>query len=229
MKTFSLSYYRALRLQVVFSILLGSTTTVLWCWLVAAAEPCYATGGTYSSASVWRPVENQAAWSAWQGCNGLDCVLAYMKKSGAGIESMNFVRKLNGEGYLAAFKETGHVDLGRVEFPTLANTNGAFVLLNGSPLFVSTELKYNELDISRDPNYSRLKKEYTELELWPAGADFISVHTRSSGGQRFIFSYYLVNGCHACAVPWNARVAFDFGKNGKFQGTKVLKLIPRKR
>src|SRR5262249_24454070 len=103
MKIFTVFYHRTPRFQVVFVILLGSAMAVLWCGLVAAGQSNHVTVGTYSSASVWRPVEEQAAWSALQKCDGLDCVLASMKKSGAGEEPMNFVRKLSGEGYLAAF------------------------------------------------------------------------------------------------------------------------------
>lgn len=213
-----------------------------------ASKPVSSKGDTYSSASVWSP-EAENYLSAWQGCSyandsrdaELNCVLAYMKKSSASEESMNFTRKIGQEvvfgvnGYLETFEEKGRVDIGAVSFPSRANTNGAYILLNGSPSLVSTELfnanarlagQWGQLDISRDPNYPRLKKQYPELDVWPAGNDFISVDASSDGGQRFIFSYFLVDYCHACGVGWNARVAFDFSRDGAFRGTKVLELVP---
>ena len=140
---------------------------------------------------------------------------------------------------MGEFREMGRVDLGSVEFPFRANTNTAFFLLNGSPSLISTELgcsvgggawhqpcqRKGAVDISQDPNYSRLKSQYPNLELWLAGADFKSAQAKADGGQHFIFSYILVNGCHACYVGSRAEVAFDFDSNGKFTGTKLLKLV----
>jgi len=209
-----------------YVILLYVVASVLYCGLVEAGSPNSAKADIYSSASVWKSGEENDELSAWRECDGPNCVLAFMKKSGASEESMNFVRKIDGEGYLETFEEKGRVDIGHVAFPARANTNEAYVFLNGSPSFISTELGWHALDISRDPNYSKLKKQYPELQVWPAGARFISVGAGSHGGQRFIFSYYLVNGCHACGVDWVARVAFDFSRDGKFKGIKVLKLIP---
>src|SRR5262249_36584687 len=71
-KIFTVFYHRTPRFQVVFVILLGSAMAVLWCGLVAAGQSNHVTVGTYSSSSVWRPVEEQAAWSAWQKCDRLD-------------------------------------------------------------------------------------------------------------------------------------------------------------
>jgi hypothetical protein len=200
----------------------------------------------YSSSTV-----ASEAWTDWRDCSmlfdtlkELNCALEKMKQSGASQESMDFVRELaerkegEGIGWLGEFREMGRVDLGSVEFPFRANTNTAFFLLNGSPSLISTELgctvgggwhqpcqRKGAVDISQDPNYSRLKSQYPNLELWPAGADFKSAQAKADGGQRFIFSYILVNGCHACYVGNRAEVAFDFDRNGKFTGIKLLKLV----
>jgi uncharacterized protein YecT (DUF1311 family) len=156
----------------------------------------------------------------------IKCILTYLEKSGASKPSIDFVKKMEGEGYLESFQEKGRVDIGTVTFPGRANTNEAYVLLNGIPALVSTEL-YDSLhiDISRDPNYSKLKKQYPELDVWGASAEFIQEKSNSEGGQNFVFSYYLVNGCHACGISWNALVEFNFSQNGKFNGVKFLKLV----
>ena len=198
---------------------------------LTASKPASSKGGKFSSASVWIPKKTDHDWlDAWQECGSdINCVLEYMKKSGASEESMQFTRKIskdNVPGYLDTFEEKGRIDLGAVFFPGRANTNGMYVLLNGSPSLVSTELNWDALDISRDPNYSRLKKQYPELQVWTNSAQFISLDANSDGGQTFIFSYLLVNQCHACGVGWTARVAFDFDRNGIFKGMEVLKLIP---
>ncbi len=195
-----------------------------------ASKPISSKGGTYSSATVWSTVKDREASSAWQECNGLNCVLAYMKKSGASEESMNFTREISQEvfgilGYLETFEEKGRVDLGVVALPGVMTFDSALVLLNGSPSLVSPN-NYNTLDISQsqDPNYPRLKKQYPELRAFEPSGNFISVDASSDGGQRFIFAYILVDGCHGCGVNWTASVAFDFSRDGTFKGTKVLKL-----
>ena len=199
-----------------------------------ASKPISSKGGTYSSASVWSTVNEKEAFSAFSGCpgDGLNCVLALMKKSGASEESMNFTREISQEvfgilGYLETFEEKGRVDLGVVALPGVMTFDSALVLLNGSPSLVSPN-NYNTLDISQsqDPNYPRLKKQYPELRAFEPSAGFISVDTSPDGGQRFIFAYLLVDGCHGCGVDWTASVAFDFSRDGTFKGTKVLKLIP---
>lgn len=170
----------------------GSTPPTL-----TASKPAFSKSNTFSSASVWTPKE---AYPAWDKCNDINCVLEYMKKSGASEEAINFTKKIDEKlfgvpGYLETFEEKGRVDLGFVALPSRANTNGAYVLLNGSPSLVSTEIfnantrlagQWGDLDISHDPNYPRLKKQYPELDVWPAGNDFISVDASSDGGQRFI-------------------------------------------
>lgn len=200
-----------------------------------AGAPTRAKGDKFSSASVWSSVNEDERWTAWQGCfeapNRLDCILARMNKSGASEDSMNFVKEFSarggGDGWLNEFQERGRVDLGLVNFPYRANTNEMYVLLNGTPSFVSTELS-QDLDITRDQYYPQLKKLYPELFAWGAGARFQSVQAASDGGQRFLFSYILVNGCHACYVEWTVEVAFDFRSDGKFLGTKVLRLVKEK-
>ena len=130
---------------------------------------------------------------------------------------------------METFEEKGRVDLGFVFLPFRANTNGAFVFLNGSPSVVSSEQRgVEQLDISGDSNYSMLKKQYPQLQIWGNGAGFVSEHANINGGQRFILDYALVNYCHACAVGWKAQIAYDFSKDGEFKGIAFIKLIQDK-
>jgi len=195
---------------------------------LTASKSASSKGNKYSSATVWIPKES---WQIWQECNSINCVLDYMKKSGASEEAIKFSREINDKlfgvtGYLEKFEEKGLIDLGFVMLPGRANTNGAYVLLNGSPPLISTELDPEyEPDITRDPNYPSLKKQYPNLIFWTAQASFISAQAKADGGQRFIFSYNLLNGGHAGEVLGTGEVAFDFDRNGVFKGTKLLKLV----
>lgn len=204
----------------------------------------------YSSSAVWNSISESKAYTIFQDCrtntndrlNELNCDLAKMKQSGASQEAMSFVKQFTAPeesiGWLSEFKEKGRVDLGVLQFANRANTNDAYVLLNGNPSLVSTELgctvgggawhqpcQSMDVDISHDQNYPQLKKQYPKLMLWPAGADFKSMQSNSDGGQRFIFGYPIMNGCHACEVVGGAEIAFDFSGDGTFKGTKLLGLV----
>lgn len=200
----------------------GSTPPTL-----TTSKPFFSNVDMFSSASVWTP---KKTYPDGIYCSDLNCILEYMKKLGASDDALHFTRKiapevLGSDGYLETFEDKGRVDLGFVGFPTRANTNGAYVFLNGSPSVVSTEQRVDQLDISGDPNYPMLKKQYPQLRIWGGGAGFVSEHANTDSGQRFILDYDIVNFCHACGVGWKAHVAFDFGKDGTFEGKKFLKLV----
>ena len=174
---------------------------------LTTSKPGSFSADIFSLANVWTPKET---WPAWQECKDTNCILEYMKKSGASDEALNFTGKIvpdafGSDGYLETFEDKGRVDLGFVFLPVRANTNGAFVFLNGSPTLVSSEQRgVEQLDISGDSNYSMLKKQYPQLQIWGNGAGFVSEHANNIGGQRFILDYDLVNYCHACSVGWKA-------------------------
>jgi hypothetical protein len=122
----------------------------------------------------------------------------------------------------------GKVDLGSVEYPTRANDNEEFVLLNGVPrVFHVSYDNLRGVDITKDPLYPSLLRKFPNLELW-GHADFTSMEELSGGGQRFIFALVLLNGCHACEVGGAAHIAFDFDRSGFYQGTKLLRLSTMK-
>ena len=79
------------------------------------------------------------------------------------------------------------------------------------------------IDIRRDPLYPALVRKFPRLELW-GKAYFKAIQPLPGGGHRFVFSFVLLNGCHACEVGGYAHVAFDFNRAGEFLGTKSLRL-----
>jgi hypothetical protein len=85
-------------------------------------------------------------------------------------------------------------------------------------------LKY--IDIRKDPLYPAIARKSPRVELW-GHADFKAMQALPGGGQRFIFSFVLLNGCHTCEVAGYAQVAFDFTAAGRFLGTKLLRLTEK--
>ncbi|HEY6324441.1 MAG TPA: hypothetical protein VJA16_23090 [Thermoanaerobaculia bacterium] len=153
------------------------------------------------------------------------CVVAVLEQAGASPEATAVAALLEGEGYLDSFRKMGKVDLASAAYPIRANDNGEYLLVNGTPrvVRVGDPDNWKRIDIRKDPLYPALVRKYPRLELWGA-ADFKAMQRLAGGGQRFVFSYVLLNGCHACEVGGYARVAFDFSSAGVFSGTKLLRL-----
>ncbi|MDD2770408.1 MAG: lysozyme inhibitor LprI family protein [Methylococcus sp.] len=200
---------------------LAITLSCAW----AKAEESHPGPSEYSMTNIWHPRDENDEFSAWQQCSSQECVLSHLRNAGADQEVIEFVKALNGEGYLDSFSEKGKVDVGEVTFPKRANTNSAYILLNGMPSIVSTELS-EPLDLSKNPNYSKIKRDFPNVTLWGASASLQSSKVRPNGGQRFIFSYNLLNGCHACEIAGSADIGFDFDAQGRFKGVSLLKITP---
>jgi hypothetical protein len=153
------------------------------------------------------------------------CVVSIMQQAGASPAAMAFAEMLDGEGYLDSFRKMGKVDLAGVIYPARANTNGEYLLVNGTPRVVHVDDPDNlkHIDLRKDPLYASLVRKFPNLTLWGNG-DFKTMQHREGGGQRFVFSLVLLNGCHACEVGGYADIAFDFDQAGSFSGTKLLRL-----
>lgn len=193
---------------------------------------------------IWDPLEQEDILLQIQGCHlprPTQCTFAAMEKAGASPEAMNFFR-LTG-WFLADFQEMGQVDLGSILDPWRANSNGDFSILNGTPAVVILEEEGGRIEaaIQNDPNYDALIASFPSLRLWSTDNVFESLDASPQGGQRFIFQFYLVNGCHACVTGYMARVALDFASDGTYysfprllglcranwaQGTSVADAVP---
>jgi hypothetical protein len=183
--------------------------------------------GEIGPSSAWNPP--QIVWQRMQSeCSGpalVECSASVMKEAGAPAEAIAFARFLKGEGYMDSFREMGQVDLATAFFPFRANENGTFFLVNGAPAAIDVNDWDNlkSIDIRRDTLYPVLIRKYPNLELFPS-SHFDAMKRTPMGGQRFIFKFILVNGCHACFANSYAHVAFDFELSGRFLGTRLLRL-----
>jgi len=143
---------------------------------------------------------------------------------GASTSAIQFTKAVEpvGTGYLESFKEKGLVDLGSTTY-LRANTNTEYVMLNGSPSIVHTEVDTVK-GIDKDPLYKSAIKKYKDLLFWGSSAEFKNI-SQDKTGIHYLFSYPMLNGCHACENPYNALVQFNFNKQGKFLGNKFVKLV----
>jgi hypothetical protein len=176
---------------------------------------------------VWEKMQACASASARAGDpKFVACVVAVLQQAGASPEATAFTTLLQGEGYLDKFRKMGRVDLASVVYSIRANDNGDFLLVNGIPPLVHLEEPENlkHIDITKDPLYPALARKFPKLELWWHADAFKAMQHLAGGGQRFVFSFLLLNGCHACELGGSAQIAFDFDRSGRFLGTRLLRL-----
>jgi len=176
--------------------------------------------GEIGPTAVWQPDDTFGA--DVMACSPADgCTLSrVMAAHGASAEAVAFTQTREESYYLSAFTELGRVDLGLITMPNTAGGISLYEMLNGSPSPVSAE----DLDMDEMralPAYAALWARHPDLVLW-AQTIFDGMETRPDGGQRFLFSYPMLDGCRACPEIDKARAAFDFDAAGNFLGVTYL-------
>ncbi len=205
---------------------LGSLAAIVCCltvWpLTVPAQPDAPIG----PGAVWRPSGEALGECLRQSDDTLHCLTRVMAATGASPAALAVTGLLDGEGYLQAFRDTGRVDVATVVFPLRANSNEVAYLVNGEPRLVSSEIDEDALPLGDNARYAAIRKAHPEVFLWPVGEGPRSVEALPGGGQGFVFSYGLVNGCHACEVLGQTVVSLDFGPDGRFLGPRLVDVEP---
>lgn len=208
-------------------------TLLLWTMDPAASQ-------TIGPGAVWRPgsaamnaVREQCAKG--QPSNFGDCLISKMPEQGASAEAVAFSKELekkNGQiGFITAFQESGPVDVAAVDYPLRANENTGCLLVNGMPGMIDIDQLslLPKQDLEKDPGYIQLKNKFPRATLFPGDRSDTTcpkAQKLAGGGERFVASYHIQNGCHACERIGLASIAFDFKPSGEFAGAKFLRLEP---
>jgi predicted secreted protein len=192
-------------------------------------------GGKITAKAIWGPGMGMMQ-AIHDSCDSMkypsfgDCFLEQMKKFNAPPEAVEFTRLTNKEGFMRDFRETGIVDVAYADFPFRANENQACFLVNGKPGMIDID-NYDiisKVDLKKNKIYKLIKKNYPDVSIWPgdrSGTDYPAVRNLPGGGLQFICSYRLQDGCHACKLTGLANLGFDFNKDGKFLGVKVINIL----
>jgi hypothetical protein len=167
--------------------------------------------------AIWSP--SNTSWNELVECvygqEPRACVVSAMQAEGASPQAIAFTEVLQGQGYMVSFDEMGTIDLATIWYPGRISDDFQYILVNGTPQIVHVE-DVSDIDIRQDSNYLVLGQKYPNLLLWAGQNNSENMEQLPQGGQRFIFSYALLNGCHACERAGYARVAFDFNGAGQF-------------
>jgi len=159
-----------------------------------------------------------------------ECFLEQMKKSGASHEAVEFAKLTGSEGFMRDFKNTGKVDVAYAVYPFRANENQLCFLVNGNPNMIDVDgYDYiSKVNLKMNKIYNQISKIYPHISIWPgdrSGVDYPAVRKLPDGGEQFVFSYRLQDGCHACKLIGFANLGYSFNKAGKFTGIKVIDIM----
>jgi len=188
----------------------------------------------FSLKAIWNPPEElpqriddkcDSIAPSRKGSRWVNCIASEMRASGASSDAIKVAERLNGESYQIEFREFGEVDLAAVSSfsynsPELSHQE---ILVNGTPTIVDPSSEIRGIEIRKDPNFPSLAKKFPNAEL-SSLYDFQTVKQPPKGGQRFIFSFTMLNGCRGCDVAGSAEIGFDFDKAGRFTKAKLLGL-----
>ena len=195
--------------------------------------------GVIGAKAVWTPTKGAQKRIADCNPTSMQCLTDVMRESRASSQAVQFATLLNhegDEGYMTSFRKMGKVDLVTVIHPFSANTNSAYWLVNGTPPVLETALtgedqentdavdERKRVDIKTQPLYTSLVRRFPKLDVELSRNTFENMRRLPEGGQEFVFSYALVNGCRACEIGGYAHVGFDFDGAGNFLAAKLLRL-----
>lgn len=228
------------------------TTLLIFLLVLSASFTCYAQRGAVTELSaknvwnlkdetVWRVIHEKCGgggdFEAWRisakklnirqqraKTKFVNCVALRMQKAGAPAQAIAFTKEMNGEVYMSSFREMGKVDLASIDTPLWNDPQvSEAVLVNGTTRVMYLWDKVENIDITKDPFYPTLARQFPEVTMFPLhGCD--SMKKLPGGGQRFICGFVLFNGCRACDIAGSANFAFDFDATGKFLKARLVNL-----
>jgi hypothetical protein len=203
--------------------------------LVLAASLAGAAGAPVGPDAVWKPPADFRATVTKACAKASDfgvCFVERMRAAGASPAALEFAKRTGHQGYATSFRDTGKVDVVHAEYPFRANENALVFLVNGEPAMIDVDdlSRIDEKNLSANAAYAALLEKFPALAIFPAdrrpgrgpGAGQLR-----SGGERFVVTYLLKDGCHACQIVGDVRIGFDFDVEGKFVGTDVVRVRRR--
>ena len=190
-----------------------------------------------SPAAVWTPTANDLtqisqACKAARGADYSSCFITQMSALGAAPEAVAFTRSYAERShgtvaFLKRFRPIDSVDLGYVFFPTAADFNQRWLLLNGSPAIIDVDdfSLLPQADMEKNSTFTALRIRYPKIALFDGDRSSDSLpemQTRADGAEEFAIDYPLKDQCRACATVGTAHFGFEFDPAGRLEAVKFL-------
>lgn len=151
------------------------------------------------------------------------CMLQEMNRLGASDQAVMFASHLEtmgNPGWAASFEEHGTVDLVFTAYPLRANTNGAYLMVTADgQIFQAESFEPTTREWSSSAVMAIRRLGQDVFLLGHQGLDRVT--DREGGGTVFIYTDVLGE-CRACEPLGWVRFSFEFDRDGRFLGTRLL-------
>lgn len=146
-----------------------------------------------------------------------DCLAAWMKHKGAGPQAIAFMRLAPVPATIAAIRNYGPVDLIHAAM-LWADASDGWALVGKSGEMVAL---WNPPKLNSDAQYKKFKAQHPDAILWTDTLTWPQVRNDRDGGRELVFGFSL-KVCRACAKLGSAEVGYQFDRQGRFDGQKLL-------
>lgn len=175
---------------------------------------------SFSRDEVWQP--GQGAVQALFSCRPrtFSCVQQVMQDDGASSDAIAFFGLT--DWFLWDLNDSNPVMIGTIFTPWRANENTQTALVGGIPAVVYLEQEVPAFAAENSADFKSIQSAHPNALFWRSSPALDRIETSPQGGQRFVFLYRVLDGCHVCAILGEIPVAFDFASDGTYQSAKVL-------
>ena len=188
------------------------------------------TATPFDETAIWNP-PNEAITTMMEKCPAKmlkrrhsRCIADIMREYKASPEAIRFTQLAGGNSFMSDFLSTKGKIAVATALVIAADHNQAYYLINGKPEIIDVDAPQiiGAIDLEKNPSYQNIKKQYPNVFLMPGNHRSPKIINLNDGGQRFIYTYQLKDGCAACKSVGNAEIAFNFNSVGDFQGAYLV-------
>lgn len=186
-------------------------------------------GGVKPDAVMSKPLTKDETNQCSQATNPDDyqnCILNTMQNHHASAQAIAFNKY--SRGWITQYKNYGKLTVIYASIPGADYSDGYFIINDqGEIINVDDYAILSSIDITKNPNYQQIIQRFPSASLWPGNhQSFPDKVTSPENSPRFIFTYSLLNGCHACEIAGTATIGFDFDNDGNFLNAQLIDLTP---
>lgn len=155
-----------------------------------------------------------------------NCLVDTMQTQHATPQAIAFLKYAT--GWITEYKVYNKLIVVHAFTPAADHDDAYFIMNNyGDIVNVDDPTFLNAIDIRSDSHYHDIIQHFPSAALFPGNHQGFPEYTVSDqNSPRFVFTYSVLNGCHACEVAATAKIAFDFDNSGQLIGVSLLSLTP---
>ncbi|HEV2613715.1 MAG TPA: hypothetical protein VGV92_03290 [Gammaproteobacteria bacterium] len=129
-------------------------------------------------------------------------------------------------GKVLETKTFGNVTVVHASVTGADHSDAYFIVAKDKVFDIDDYSNLSQLNLKSQPSFAQLAQKYPNIGIWPGSHMFPKSETLAGGVTQLIFTYSLLNGCHACELGGIANVGFNFDKDGNYLGEQLLALSP---